>query len=245
MIIHLPASVSRGLAVGHRVATPRSSASGSSTVRGDTDVVVEERRPVPLWQHVMVGSRLLDLFVTGGPEDGQRRVNPELVRLCARRAAVRPGRRPAAEPWRARRRRSGGAYTPSRVDVLDRLDRRGAAAGDRLRVQPGRVRRRGATVPRRRVFDSPRPRSATRSAPSSSERCADIPDEDLHVLGYHEWARRAGARVRRPPRRHAADLQGGRRGAVRPRPGQGRVRDGDARARHQHAGPVGRASSGW
>jgi ATP-dependent RNA helicase HelY len=32
------------------------------TVRGDTTVVVDEHRPVPLWQHVMVGKRLFDLF---------------------------------------------------------------------------------------------------------------------------------------------------------------------------------------
>src|SRR6201995_4785861 len=32
------------------------------TVRGYTTVVVDEHRPVPLWQHVMVGKRLFDLF---------------------------------------------------------------------------------------------------------------------------------------------------------------------------------------
>ena len=35
------------------------------TVRGDTTVVVDEHRPVPLWQHMMVGNRLLDLFALG------------------------------------------------------------------------------------------------------------------------------------------------------------------------------------
>src|SRR5215210_362781 len=37
------------------------------TVRGDTTVVVDEHRPVPLWQHMMVGNRLLDLF--GGEDE--------------------------------------------------------------------------------------------------------------------------------------------------------------------------------
>ena len=32
------------------------------TVRGDTAVIVEEHRPVPLWQSVLVGRRLYDLF---------------------------------------------------------------------------------------------------------------------------------------------------------------------------------------
>jgi ATP-dependent RNA helicase HelY len=44
-------------------------------VRGDTEVVVEEHRPVPLWQHVLVGSRLYDLF------QGEK-VNPQLERLA-------------------------------------------------------------------------------------------------------------------------------------------------------------------
>src|SRR5689334_23247397 len=43
------------------------------TVRGDTTVVVDEVRPVPLWQHMMVGNRLLDLFVeTKGAGASQR-----------------------------------------------------------------------------------------------------------------------------------------------------------------------------
>ena len=37
------------------------------------------------------------------------------------------------------------------------------------------------------AFGSRSPRSGTRSAPSSSSAARDIPDEDLHVLGYHEW----------------------------------------------------------
>src|SRR5215203_758752 len=50
------------------------------TVRGDTAVVVDERRPVPLWQHMMVGNRLLDLFVEEAGGDGELQVDPELVR---------------------------------------------------------------------------------------------------------------------------------------------------------------------
>ena len=33
------------------------------TVRGETEVIVEEHRPVPLWQHMLVGSTLFALFV--------------------------------------------------------------------------------------------------------------------------------------------------------------------------------------
>ena len=41
-------------------------------------VEVPVYRPVPLWQHVMAGPQLYDLFV----DDDQRIVNPELVRLA-------------------------------------------------------------------------------------------------------------------------------------------------------------------
>jgi ATP-dependent RNA helicase HelY len=43
-------------------------------VRGRTQVIVSESRPVPLYQHVLVGHRLLDLFEESG------RINQELLR---------------------------------------------------------------------------------------------------------------------------------------------------------------------
>lgn len=43
-------------------------------VRGRTRVILSEDRPVPLYQHVLVGHRLLDLFETRG------RINPELLK---------------------------------------------------------------------------------------------------------------------------------------------------------------------
>lgn len=43
-------------------------------VRGRTRVILSEDRPVPLYQHVLVGHRLLDLFESRG------RINPELLK---------------------------------------------------------------------------------------------------------------------------------------------------------------------
>ena len=43
------------------------------TVRGDTAVVVDEHRPVPLWQHMMVGSRMYDMFGAVGRRRARRR----------------------------------------------------------------------------------------------------------------------------------------------------------------------------
>lgn len=76
VIIHLPESVVL-VSLSATVSNAEEFGEWLVTVRGDTDVIVEERRPVPLWQHVMVGRRLLDLFV----DQEQNRVNPELLRL--------------------------------------------------------------------------------------------------------------------------------------------------------------------
>ena len=59
------------------------------TVRGDTTVVVDEHRPVPLWQHVMVGKRVFDLFdyrAARRAESGRELlVDPELLRHISHR----------------------------------------------------------------------------------------------------------------------------------------------------------------
>ena len=60
------------------------------TVRGDTTVVVDEHRPVPLWQHMMVGKRVFDLFEGSEPNAKQTLVDPEQSHLLLVYTAV-PG----------------------------------------------------------------------------------------------------------------------------------------------------------
>ena len=117
--------------------------------------------------------------------------------------------------------------------------RRGPAARHHLHLQPGRLRGRRPAVPVRGPAAQRRRGARRRCARSSRSAPRPSPTEDLHVLGLLRVAGGPGARHRRPPRGHAADLQGGRRGAVRPRPGQGRLRHRDPRAGHQHARPLG------
>ncbi|MFC6258686.1 DEAD/DEAH box helicase, partial [Kocuria oceani] len=102
VIIHLPESVQL-VSLSATVSNAEEFGAWLDTVRGDTDVVVSEHRPVPLWQHVQVGGRLLDLFVDdttveeaaeriGGPGRDEPEVNPELLQL-ARAEHPRGGRR--------------------------------------------------------------------------------------------------------------------------------------------------------
>src|SRR5689334_3024987 len=69
VIIHLPDSVSV-VSLSATVSNAEEFGDWLATVRGNTVVVLEEKRPVPLFQHVMVGKRLHDLFAGETPTAG-------------------------------------------------------------------------------------------------------------------------------------------------------------------------------
>jgi ATP-dependent RNA helicase HelY len=176
VIIHLPDDVVL-TSLSATVSNAEEFAEWLITVRGDTEVVVEEHRPVPLWQHVMVGTRLYDLFTESATPDEQQEVNPELVRLAREEARWsprdrqgRPVRRPVAK----------------RPDVIERLDREGllpaitfifSRAGCAAAVE--QCLRSGLRLNTEE--------EATRVRHIVEARTESIPREDLRVLGYWEW----------------------------------------------------------
>ncbi|WP_309079746.1 DEAD/DEAH box helicase [Zhihengliuella sp.] len=96
VIIHLPDSV-QVISLSATVSNAEEFGGWLDTVRGDTAIVVSEHRPIPLWQHVMAGGRVIDLFagdlafdqiaddVADGREtDIRAMVNPELLKLAQR-----------------------------------------------------------------------------------------------------------------------------------------------------------------
>jgi ATP-dependent RNA helicase HelY len=115
VIIHLPESV-RLVCLSATVSNAHELSDWISTVRGPTTAVVEERRPVRLENLYMVGDRthdrmhLLPVLVGGRPNNDAQRIDSEAAR--AQRGGQRRGT--------AGRRR---LYTPSRLDVVDVLDR--------------------------------------------------------------------------------------------------------------------------
>src|SRR3954464_1381067 len=116
VILHLPESVNL-VSLSATVSNAEEFGDWLVTVRGDTTVVVSEHRPVPLWQHVMLGDRLYDLFI----DDEQRRVNPEVARVAReqqQRLSERGWQRGARPGPNGRGR---GVSQPSRVDVIERL----------------------------------------------------------------------------------------------------------------------------
>ncbi|MBW3085407.1 putative helicase HelY [Austwickia sp. TVS 96-490-7B] len=139
VIIHLPQQV-QVVSLSATVSNAEEFGAWLGQVRGDTEVVVEEFRPVPLWQHMMVGREICDLFVEG--EDslapGHRamsvssRINPELLESIERRRRGSRDRLPRRR-GEARGRRTAetaGRERPmerrvSRAEVVTRLERDG------------------------------------------------------------------------------------------------------------------------
>ena len=177
VIIHLPESVTV-VALSATVSNAEEFGAWLGAVRGDTDIIVEEHRPVPLWQHVMAGSRMYDLFV----DDQQSLVNPDLEQIA--RDEVRNERMGGGRQNNGRRSRS--AHTPWRSDAIDRLARDGLLpaiyflfsragcddavkqcmnAGLKLTSQPERMTIRAAAL----------------------EATQNLPPGDLAALGYEEW----------------------------------------------------------
>src|SRR3954464_6273656 len=109
VIIHLSAAV-RLVSLSATVSNAEEFGEWLVTVRGETKVIVHEERPVPLWQHLLVGPRVFDLFSADGTP-----VTPELRRHVAdrtRRLESVPNRYPNHQ----RDRPSRGWRPPQRPD---------------------------------------------------------------------------------------------------------------------------------
>jgi ATP-dependent RNA helicase HelY len=188
VIIHLPESVQLA-SLSATVSNAEEFGEWLETVRGETKIIVSEHRPVPLWQHVLAGGKLYDLYAGADPQEADvARVNPELVRFAREedRFGFSPrGGRPGAGNRGGRGRRM--PPPPSRVDVVERLDAAGllpaitfifSRAGCDGAVQ--QFLRSGVRL----LTEDQRARVRAHVA----ARCADLPAEDLNVLGYHDFA---------------------------------------------------------
>ena len=189
VILHLPEEV-RLVSLSATVSNAEEFGGWIQTVRGDTTVVVDEQRPVPLWQHMMVGKRLFDLFdysSGGGPDDAGRGslVNPELLRhITNRREADRL--LDAAPRGRGRGSRPRLYRTPSRYDVVSVLDHSALLPAIVFVFSRAGCDAAVAQCLRsalRLTDDDERDRIAE----VIDRRTADLSDTDLMVLGYYEW----------------------------------------------------------
>ena len=105
---------------------------------------------------------------------------------------AQPGGRPSSRRARRSRPRDAGPAAAAPLHAAARRGRRPVverrhAAGHLLHLQPGRLRRRGAAVPRRRPAAHDARGARARSAPSPTPSSARLSDEDLDALGYTSW----------------------------------------------------------
>ena len=159
VIIHLPPDVSV-VSLSATVSNAEEFGAWLGEVRGDTKVIVSEHRPIPLWQHMMVGQTLFDLFVeeTGGagPVGSEVTVNPELVHAIrghegrgawdahwssgpgrGGRGRGGPGRGRGRDDWAGRGRRTGngGNGGPGGGDGARGFSRGGRPGGTATRPE--------------------------------------------------------------------------------------------------------------
>lgn len=143
-------------------------------VRGETEVIVSEIRPIPLFQHVLIGNRLMDLFEQPG------KINPEILqreREAIRRSALGRNRR--------------GRFTEpsdrmSRSDIIEKLQRENLLPA--ITFIFSRV---GCDAAVKQCLHaglrltSPEERIEIRQ--TALRYTQNIAEEDLEVLGFEEW----------------------------------------------------------
>ena len=192
VIIHLDQSV-RLVSLSATVSNAEEFGDWLTTVRGDTRVVVSETRPVPLWQHVIVQGRgdtpggILDLYAhTVDPTDPGTNppINPDLLNVMRRGSDSLSGRhnKRYGRPTSQRTGRRG----PPRFAVIDELRN-----ADLLPVIYFIFSRAACDAAVSQCLATGISLTTEAEAEEirniAESRCADIPAEDLSVLGFWSW----------------------------------------------------------
>ncbi len=185
VILHLPKDV-KLVSLSATVSNAEEFGAWLEEVRGDTEIVVSEHRPVPLDQHVLFGNELMELFAAGSKN---QRVNPKLVQKHSNKLRIPMG---SLRNTKGERPKGGIDHKFSRipkvskpevVEILEDNDllpaiffifsRVGCDAAVRACHQYGvRLTTREEQAEIRYLVE---------------EKTASIADEDLATLGYFEW----------------------------------------------------------
>lgn len=184
VILHLPKDV-KVISLSATVSNAEEFGAWLDEVRGQTEVIVSEHRPVPLTQHVLFGDELLPLF----DGRGAGRVNPELQQMHNNKLRQQPsrpnnrGKNAKPGSYRQREPQIERLSKPEIIDILDEaqllpaiffvFSRAGCEAAVRACHHGGiRLTTREEQREIRMLVE---------------ERVYNIADEDLSTLGYFEW----------------------------------------------------------
>jgi ATP-dependent RNA helicase HelY len=182
ILIHLPETI-QVASLSATVSNAEEFGDWLNEVRGDTEVIVSEIRPVPLYQHVLFGNELLDLFLATG------KVNPEIVRL--ERESYRQGKVKYGSSGKTHQRNWRESDKPNvrvmgRSDVIEKLNREGLLPAitfifSRNACQAAVHQCLTAGIRLTNADERAKIREIVFRATEN------IPEEDLVVLGFHEW----------------------------------------------------------
>ena len=143
-------------------------------VRGETEVIVSEHRPIPLYQHVLINDNLVDLFSQPG------KINPEILAL--EREALRKVRIPRhrREQWGAQESRL------SRAEIIEKLNRENLLPAITFIFS-----RMGCDAAVKQCLAAglklTNTEERTEILATAEKFTANLPEDDLEVLGYREW----------------------------------------------------------
>jgi ATP-dependent RNA helicase HelY len=182
VILHLPRDV-KIVSLSATVSNAEEFGAWLDEVRGSTTIIVSEKRPVPLNQHVLFGNEMIELFQGSGDTN---RVNPE---LAAKHAAKL--RNPAIRSTRPGKYRGGYQNEPkipklSKPETIAKLSEENllpaiffifSRAGCDAAVKSCQYSDLGLTTKDERAT----------IRQLVEERCSSIADEDLSTLGYYDW----------------------------------------------------------
>jgi len=143
-------------------------------IRGATEVIVSEIRPIPLYQHVLIGDRMIDLFSEPG------KVNPEI--LGVEREALRRVKSP-----RGRRDRfNDNESRLSRAEIIEKLQRENLLPA--ITFIFSRV---GCDAAVKQCLNEGVKLTTTEErieiVATAQRYTQNLAEEDLEVLGYRDW----------------------------------------------------------
>jgi ATP-dependent RNA helicase HelY len=183
VILHLPKDVIL-VSLSATVSNAEEFGAWLDEVRGDTEIVVSEHRPVPLDQHVLFGDELLELFAPGSKN---QRVNSELVQKHSAKLRIplgkfTKGKKPQGQ-FDRRLSRIPKVTKPEVVEILEDNDllpaiffifsRVGCDSAVRSCLSFGvRLTNKEQQLEIRAIVE---------------EKTSSIAGEDLATLGYFEW----------------------------------------------------------
>lgn len=177
ILIHLPEQI-QVISLSATVSNAEEFGEWLNTIRGETAVVVSEIRPVPLYQHVLMGNRLLDLFVDDG------RVNPEILRI--EKESQRNVRTSNQQNWSGSDYKSRRQKQITKPEIIEKLESQGYLPA--IFFVFSRV---GCDAAVRSCIQANLRMTTSEERAEIQEviaqKTAELPQEDYAILDFYQW----------------------------------------------------------